>query len=514
MTKRVSPGHRTVAEPLRLLILMTICVCSATAPGSGYALVSSSDSSFERLRPAENFTKPEAGEEFPGGAATSRKSVNNANSFSHSSGNMPFRQDLAFKVGNGIFRKLWVSAPASTTASDGLGPLYNARSCQRCHLKDGRGHPPEANYPDDSAVSMFLRLSVPPRTDEERQALAARKVNVIPEPTYGGQLQDLSIQGHDAEGRMHITYAEVSVTLAGGEVVRLRKPSYRITDLGYGPLDPKVMISPRVAPQMIGLGLLEAIPEDQILMAADPEDKDGDGISGRANKVWSSEHDKVMLGRFGWKAGAPTVRQQSAGAFEGDIGISNPLARRAAGDCTAKQTHCLKAPDGNTERDGDLEAGQLFLDMVTFYSSNLAVPRRRGHDTPEILQGKQLFYQIGCVSCHRPKFVTGPAPGGDFLKGQLIWPYTDLLLHDMGEGLADNRPEGAANGREWRTPPLWGVGLTPIVNGHSYYLHDGRARNLTEAILWHGGEAKAVRDAFAALTKEDRDRLIEFVKSL
>ena len=142
------------------------------------------------------------------------------------------------------------------------------------------------------------------------------------------------------------------------------------------------------------------------------------------------------------------------------------------------------------------------------------MPRRRNPGDPEVLAGKELFYDAGCATCHRPKFKTGTLPGQPHLSNQLIWPYTDLLLHDMGEGLADNRPEGVADGREWRTAPLWGIGLTPIVNGHSFYLHDGRARNLTEAILWHDGEARSARDAFVSLPKADRDRLIAFVKSL
>ena len=467
-----------------------------------------------RIAPTEDFSTPELGEGLPGGAATSRKSTDNRNAFSHSSGNIGFQKELDFKLGNAIFRKTWVSSPASTTASDGLGPIFNARSCQRCHLKDGRGHPPAANWPDDDAVSMFLRLSIPPRDDEERALLASGRANVIAEPTYGGQLQDLAIQGHNAEGKMHITYEDQPFTFPDGEVVNLRKPTYEIRDLGYGPLHPEVMISPRIAPQMIGLGLLEAIPEEQILMTADPDDRDGDGISGRPNRVWSAVQEGVALGRFGLKAGAPSVLEQSAGAFEGDIGISNPLATRSSGDCTERQKTCLDAPNGNTPRDGNLEVGQKFLDLVTFYSQNLAVPRRRAHDDPDVLEGKRLFYESGCVSCHRPKFVTGPAPGGKHLEGQLIWPYTDLLLHDMGEGLADERPEGQADGREWRTAPLWGIGLTPVVNGHSQYLHDGRARNITEAILWHGGEAESARDAFAKLDKSDREKLIAFVESL
>ncbi len=468
----------------------------------------------QELRPTQDFTRPETGEEFPGGKATSRKSVNNANAFSNSSGNMPFRKELDFKVGNGIFRKLWVSAPASTSSSDGLGPLFNARSCQRCHLKDGRGHPPEANFPDDDATSMFLRLSIPPWTQEQKRLLKERKISVVPEPTYGGQLQDFAIQGHDAEGKMHIEYTQVPFAFPDGGKVRLRKPAYSIDRLAYGPLHPKAMLSPRVSPQMIGLGLLEAVPEAQIRALADPDDKDGDGISGRPNEVWSKDKTRLVLGRFGWKAGNPTVKAQSAGAFEGDIGISNPLARNAWGDCTVKQSRCRKAPNGSSAKLGNVEAGEKFLNLVTFYAQNLAVPRRRNPSRTDVLAGKKLFYEVGCVKCHQPKFMTGTLKGQPHLSGQLIWPYTDMLLHDMGEGLADNRPEGVASGHEWRTAPLWGIGLTPIVNGHSFYLHDGRARSLTEAILWHDGEAKGPRDAFAGLAKEDRERLVAFVKSL
>lgn len=466
------------------------------------------------LRPTNDFSGLEAGEELPGGAATSRKSVNNANAFSHSSGNMSFRKEFDFKIGNGIFRKLWVSAPSSTKSSDGLGPLYNARSCQRCHLKDGRGHSPQANFPGDDATSMFLRLSIPPETDEQKRLLAARKTSTVPEPTYGGQLQDFAIQGHDAEGKMHIDYTDVQFVFPDGGKLTLRKPAYSIDRLAYGPLHPKVMLSPRVAPQMIGLGLLEAIPEAQILGLADPDDRDGNGISGRASEVWSAEQNRIVIGRFGWKAGNPTVKAQSADAFEGDIGISNPLARNAWGDCTVKQSRCREAPNGASPKVGNVEAGEKFLDLVVFYAQNLAVPRRRNPAHRDVLAGKKLFYGAGCVQCHQPKFVTGTLEAQPHLSNQLIWPYTDMLLHDMGEGLGDNRPEGVANGREWRTAPLWGIGLTPIVNGHSQYLHDGRARSLTEAILWHDGEARAARDAFAGLAQEERARLIAFVKSL
>ncbi|WP_295557044.1 di-heme oxidoredictase family protein [uncultured Hyphomicrobium sp.] len=456
----------------------------------------------------------EPGEEMPGGTATSRENVTDRDAFSHFSHGIGFEGEARFKIGNAIFRRLWVAAPSSTQASDGLGPLYNARGCQNCHLKDGRGRPPLANWPDETAVSMFLRLSIPPETAEQKKLLAEGRVSSIPDPTYGGQLQNIAIQGHDGEGQMHIDYADVPVTLAGGAVVTLRKPSYSVVDLKYGPLHPGVMLSPRVAPQMIGLGLVEAIPEADIRAGADPDDSTKDGISGRTNEVWSLSQGKVMLGRFGWKAGQPTILDQSASAAAGDIGLSNPLVPYASGDCTEAQPTCLSAPNGNSQRQGGYELSTELLDLVTFYSENLAVPARRGAGDAAVLAGKALFHKVGCAACHTPSFTTGEAPGQPHLSKQLIWPYSDFLLHDMGAGLADNRPEGQANGLEWRTAPLWGVGLTETVSEHTFLLHDGRARNAEEAILWHGGEAQAARDAYAALSAEERASLIAFVNSL
>jgi CxxC motif-containing protein (DUF1111 family) len=453
-------------------------------------------------------------EAFPGGEATSRANTDNLNAFSQPSGNMGFARELDFKIGNAIFRKLWVSSPASTKSSDGLGPLFNARACQRCHLKDGRGHPPKANWPDDNAVSMLMRLSIPPQTEDDRDALASARVNVIPEPTYGGQLQDNANPGLAAEGRIHITYAEKPVTLGGGEAVSLRAPTYTVTDLGYGPMHPDVMISPRIAQPMIGLGLLEAIAEADILALADPDDKDGDDISGKANRVWSIEKDAPALGRFGWKAGNPTIMQQTADASANDIGVGSHLVPKASGDCTARQKLCMGAPFGGTAKAPGEELKRALLDLVAFYSRNLAVPARRNPQAADVLAGKTIFHGLGCASCHHPMFTTGTDTPDEHLANQTIWPYTDLLLHDMGEGLADERPEALADVREWRTPALWGIGLTETVSGHTYFLHDGRARNLTEAILWHGGEAQAARDGFAALTPEDRAKLLAFVNSL
>ncbi|MBZ4690672.1 MAG: hypothetical protein JG765_1923 [Cereibacter sp.] len=459
--------------------------------------------------PPTDFSKPEAFEALPGGAASVRARTT-ADAFSQSSGNMPFEREMDFKLGNGLFRKLWVAAPSSTLASDGLGPLYNARGCQNCHVKDGRGHAPEG--PEDAAVSMFLRLSVPGGVAPEG---IEGYLTSLPEPTYGGQLQDFAVPGHAAEGRMTISYVEEPVTLADGAVVSLRAPSYGVADLGYGPLAPDTMLSPRLTPQMIGLGLLEAIPAADILALADPEDADGDGISGRPNIVWSVERNAPMLGRFGLKAGAPTIKQQSAAAFAGDMGISNPLFPAHSGECTEAQTACLAAPTGAVPgvRDG-LEVDAAGLDLVAFYARNLAVPERRGLDDPQVLRGKQVFHDSGCAACHRPKFVTHRLEGQPEQSFQLIWPHTDMLLHDMGEGLADNRPEARADGREWRTPPLWGIGLTGQVSGHSHFLHDGRARTLLEAVLWHGGEAEAARQRVISLPKPDRDALIAYLESL
>ncbi|WP_171177108.1 di-heme oxidoredictase family protein [Ruegeria sp. HKCCD8929] len=456
-----------------------------------------------------DFTAPQPFEELSAGATTVR-ARKDADAFSQPSDNLSFEQELDFRVGNGLFRKLWVSSPSSTLASDGLGPLYNARSCQRCHIKDGRGHPPET--PKDNAISMFLRVSIP-GAPEDGIDVIEDYIATRPEPTYGSQLQDFALPGHPAEYRLSVSYDEFDVTLSDGETVSLRRPTYQATNLGYGPLHPDAMLSPRVAPQMIGLGLLEAIPAADILAKADPKDADGDGISGRANIVWSTEFGRPMLGRFGLKAGSPTVREQTAAAFAGDIGISSPLFPAPHGECTAAQTDCVNAPHGDDDPRG-YEIDAEGLDLVTFYSRNLAVPARRDVDNPQVLRGKEVFYTSGCTACHQPAYVTHRLEDRPEHSFQLIWPYSDLLLHDMGEGLADNRPVARATGREWRTPPLWGIGLTERVSGHTYFLHDGRARSLLEAILWHGGEAQAARDTVVALPKDDREALIRFLESL
>ncbi|MCF6431872.1 di-heme oxidoredictase family protein [Leisingera sp. MMG026] len=459
--------------------------------------------------PATDFSASERFEDLPAGAATVRAREDDE-AFSQHSANLSFEQELEFKLGNGLFKKIWVFSPSSTKASDGLGPLYNARSCQRCHLKDGRGH--VVAQPDYASTTMFLRVSIPGPVPAELQEVHDY-IGTAPDPKYGSQLQDFSAPGIAPEYKLQVEYEEFEVALNGGETATLRRPGYTAANLGYGPLADGAMLSPRVAPPMIGLGLLEAIPAADILAHADEEDTDGDGISGRANLVWSREFNRVMLGRFGLKAGMPTVHEQSAGAFSGDIGISTPLFPAHAGECTDLQTACQYAPHGGADS-RETEIDQPNMDLVTFYSRNLGVPARRNTSDAQVLRGKQVFYNTGCASCHVPKYVTHRLQDRPEQSFQLIWPYSDLLLHDMGEGLADNRPEARATGREWRTAPLWGIGLTQQVSPRATFLHDGRARTLLEAILWHGGEAEAAKTRVVKLRPEDRAALIAFLESL
>lgn len=513
--KALARGRNLVQGRRLISVAAGLAAALSAALAGPVDLVPAAESPDERARiaavtrPAQDFTRPERYERRPAGKATVFKPLNR-NAFSHPSANMPFKRQRDFHVGNGIFRKVWVSSPASTTSSDGLGPLFNARSCQRCHLKDGRGHPPVAG---ERAETMILRLSIPP-SEAERVALRELRHATVPEPTYGGQLQNFSIQGVLAEGELTIAYEETPVMLADGETASLRKPTYGVSGLHYGPLHPEAMLSPRVAPPLIGMGLLEAISEADILAGADPEDRDGDGISGRPNRVWSDEQGKPMLGRFGWKAGQPTVSQQAAAAFRGDVGISTPLYRGPHGDCTAAQEACRGAPHGGASAVDTVEVSPALVELLNFYTRNLGVPARRDVGDPQVLEGKRLFYEANCTGCHRPKFVTRRDSIGEEQSFQLIWPYTDLLLHDMGDGLADGRPEGEASGREWRTPPLWGIGLTETVSGHTLFLHDGRARGLLEAILWHGGEAEAAKERVVAMTREERAALLAFLNSL
>ena len=453
---------------------------------------------------APRFTQPEPGEARSGGATTVRKTDQNA--FSMPSANLSPTRRLDFSVGNSFFRSPWVIAPSTTTARDGLGPLFNTNGCQNCHIKDGRGHPPAPGA--KNAVSMLVRLSIP---NDPAFAKLIEQVGVIPEPVYGGQLQDMAVPGVAPEGKVRVEYEPVPVRFKDGTEVVLRKPTLQITQLGYGPMHPDTRFSARIAPPMIGLGLLEAIPDEAILANADPADKNRDGIAGRPNWVWDDAQQKTVLGRFGWKAGQPNLNQQNVHAFSGDMGLTTRL--RPFDDCTPAQTACLKAPNGNGP-DGEPEVSDNILRLVEFYTRNLAVPARRDVGSPQVLAGKNLFYQAGCASCHTPSFTTSANAAEPELANQFIRPYSDLLLHDMGPGLADNRTEFAATGRDWRTPPLWGIGLTQKVSGHTQFLHDGRARNLLEAVLWHGGEAEPAKQQVLRFNAEQRAALLAFLNSL
>jgi CxxC motif-containing protein (DUF1111 family) len=401
-----------------------------------------------------------------------------------------------FYVGNSFFNSNWVTAPASASARDGLGPTFNASSCSGCHFKDGRGRPPLAE--DEAFEGLLLRLSVPGANEHG---------GPLDEPTYGGQFNHRAVLGVPGEGRAVVRYDERPGRFADGEAYSLRAPTYAFEALAFGAMRADVMVSPRVAPANFGLGLLESVDEAELLALADPDDRDGDGVSGRPNRVWSVRLQRAALGRFGWKANQPSLEQQNSGAFVGDLGITSPLFPDE--NCTAAQPACLAAPSG-----GAPEIDAATIAAVTLYTQTLAVPARRDVDDPTVRRGADLFESARCGACHAQTLHTGERAVLPELAGQTIHPYTDLLLHDMGDGLADGRPDFLATGREWRTPPLWGIGLLRTVNRHTFLLHDGRARSLSEAILWHGGEAAGSRDRFTQMSAADRAALVRFLESL
>lgn len=401
-----------------------------------------------------------------------------------------------FFFGNRLFNTNWTQAPGSVKSFDGLGPTFNRVSCSGCHTRDGRGRPPLA--PGEGMDSMLVRLSLPG---------VGPHGGPKPHPAYGDQLEDKSILGVPAEGRATIAWTSVPGRFADGEPYTLTKPAYRFEALAFGPLGADILTSPRVANQVIGMGLLEAVPEKYVLAFADPDDANMDGISGRPNRVWDPVSKTMAMGRFGWKANAATVIAQSAGAAFGDVGLTSPLQPRE--NCPTPQTACAKAVHG-----GSPELSQEFLDKIVLYLRLLAVPAQRTPSDPQVRRGETLFADAKCWVCHQPVLKTDATAALPELRNQTFHPFTDLLLHDMGDALADGRPDFLATGREWRTAPLWGIGLFQTVNGHTRYLHDGRARNLTEAILWHGGEGQASREAFIKMPKADRAALMAYLQSL
>lgn len=454
-------------------------------------------------------------------------SITSAESYSKPSSNLTASRKGSFFIGNAFFQQPWVVAPASTDSRDGLGALFNVAACQSCHIKDGRGHAPMSS--EDDADSLLIRLAMPATNDEQRQQLQDSLIEKVVHPMYGGQLQDRGIQGVPAEARIAVQWADKPVTFADGYVETLRAPTFNLTKPGYGALDDEMMVSPRIALPMIGLGLLEQIPDADIKKQASqtPNNKNSDGISGKFNWVMDPQTGKHALGRFGWKAGQTKLITQNQSAFNEDMGLTSNI--RPHESCMPSQTACINATTGADEQGNGkppVEVNDEVVKFVEFYTRNLAVPHRRNADDKLVLAGKKRFYDMGCQSCHTPRYQL-PKTDDDHLEqhGQVIYPYTDLLLHDMGDDLADRMIAGKlpakdaqveflANSYEWRTPALWGIGLAQTVDPQATFLHDGRARTLMEAVLWHDGEAEKQRQKVLKLDKQGRAELNAFLKSL
>ncbi len=446
----------------------------------------------EAVTPTTNY---ENGEELSAGV-NGTVFDESVNAFNNAIPGLNFDDNSKFVVGNSLNRNNWVIAPSSTTGRDGLGPMFNANSCSGCHPLDSRGRPPL--FPTEGLTSMVVRLSIPGTTIHGEP---------MPLPNYGDQLNTKGIHGIPPEGNVTVNYEELAAMFDDGGKYSLRKPTYQFTDLGYGAFPSDAMFSPRIAPKMTGVGVLDGIEELDILSYEDPNDANNDGISGRANKVWDAEKNKHVIGRVGWKANQPNVRHQVMHALLGDIGITSSLFNEESLFGVQKEKY------GNLPTGGNPEISDTALSQLVYYTSALAMPARRNVKDAEVLKGKVLFAETGCVKCHRPKYVTGTHPEVVQLSNQVIYPYTDLLLHDMGIGLADNRPDNQATGNEWRTAPLWGLGLSKI-QGNYYLLHDGRARSIEEAILWHGGEAANAKSSFVSMPEAKRKLLIKFLESL
>lgn len=384
--------------------------------------------------------------------------------------------------GDANFAAQFVTPPA--TFNGGLGPRFNSNSCDGCHTKNGRGQPVAGDGPRGSQA--LLRIST---LDGEPEAPGG--VGIV--PGLGTQFQDHAVQGSTPEGTLDIQWETLNGSYRDGTAYELRRPIVRATLSDGNELGPEVLTSLRVPPPVFGVGLLEAIPDSTILALADPNDTNNDGISGRPNMVWDVVKNIRALGRFGRKGNRPNLLQQSASAYRNDIGVTNSIF-----------------PD----EDGSTEITDTVLKSVEFYVQTIAVPSATGVSNPTVKKGEKLFLAFNCAQCHTPELVTGAHPIRA-LSNQKIFPYTDLLIHDMGPGLADGRPDFQADGSEWKTPPLWGIGVTStILSNTATFLHDGRARSLEEAILWHGGEADISRERFRRAELSDREALIAFLRSL
>ncbi len=420
----------------------------------------------------------------------------NNNSFGKEIPGLERENIIRFASGNSLFNQSWVSAPASTRSLDGLGPTFNSRACASCHFKDGRGKPFEPS--NIGSKGFLIRLSTPGKSQHG---------GPLSVPNYGTQLQNHSNLNIPKEGDIQVSFTIIKETYPDGNTYELRKPNYTIINENFGSLS-GALTSPRIGQQTIGLGLIDALSEPEILQNADEFDIDNDGISGKPNRVWDAINKRTALGKFGWKANQPSLKQQIADAFFGDLGLTTTIFNENT--CPSPQQDCYNAPNG-----GDPEVTDKQLDRVLFYQSSLAVPKRRNYKEQDVLNGKVLFNELNCIACHATNLKTSNSyPDNPLLEGKNIRPYSDFLLHDMGEGLADHRPDFLADGSEWRTQPLWGIGLINTVNKHTFLLHDGRARNIEEAILWHGGEAENSKQNFKNLSETQRNEVIRFIESL
>ncbi|WP_351010841.1 di-heme oxidoredictase family protein [Shewanella sp. S1-58-MNA-CIBAN-0166] len=492
-----------------------------------------------------------------GGDTTTFDASNSGHGFSTPSLNLTADELALHLQGDTNFEVSFTTAPNDQHPElDGLGPVFNNADCNSCHQRDGRNSTPflaadETRVKLGSAAGIFLRISKAPAEPCSVGTADNNYCAPIKVPDFGDQLfhrgvlkarpdwQDNAFVG---QADVYLSYERHDEVYADGRTISLKKPIFAVENPYDAPGETKqsanvtsnllqddVLMGWRNGMPVFGLGLLEAIPEASILANVDADDSNKDDISGRANwvfdaiKAQNGDSTPVSLGRFGWKANTPSVRVQSLGALRGDIGITNPLFPDESIVGTSLHDSYLTRTgfvDTGEDVNGAPEASAEFSDSVVFYAETLAVPARRNVDKTAVREGARLFEQLNCSSCHTPSFVTktsgdiGGLPMSDSLKGQTIYPFSDLLLHDMGEGLADGRPDFLADGNEWRTRPLWGIGLTQTVNPQAGFLHDGRAPTLEEAILWHDGESKTSKQDFMALTQAERDQVIAFLQSL
>jgi CxxC motif-containing protein (DUF1111 family) len=433
------------------------------------------------------------------GGGTTRP-VATKEAFTFVAGNASEEHKALFSKGNAVFISEWVAAPGFDPAFDGLGPMFNRESCIACHVENGRGAPPAG--PKDALDTSLIRVSIPG---------PGPLGGPNPVPIYGDQIQDRAINGVPPEAIPSIRWREVKGRYGDGERYSLRRPELKLNDPAYGKFPKDTLTSIRMSNPVIGMGLLEAVPESLLRALADDTDTNGDGISGRANIVYDMDTKTERVGRFGWKANVASLKHQNAAAALSDMGITTAMMPRDL--CRPEQMECSNAARATRPARG-AEMSDEQVEHLLLYTRLVAVPRQRNPDAPEVKRGEAAFRTMGCADCHMPSLRTDDAAVLPELRNKTFHPFTDLLIHDMGRGLADGRRDSLAEGNEWRTAPLWGIGLTQKVNDHTFLLHDGRARNITEAILWHGGEAERAKESFRTAPKATRDDLLAFLDSL